>query len=356
VKLDQQRLYLRVQATDMLFVERNQDHFYNYTAITAGLHYVLGGKERDVDHDRVRDWLDKCPDTPIGATVDAKGCPTDTDHDGVLDGLDQCPNTPPGCKVGVNGCSIDTDGDGVCDSVDVCPDTPKGAVVDAKGCPVDSDGDGVYDGLDQCPGTPKGCTVDLKGCPADADSDGVCDGLDLCPNTPAGLRVTPTGCPIEVTEMEIQLLDTGSIRLGNIQFDSGKSTLKPVSFAVLDTVGSILRQYPTLKVEIGGHTDNQGSAAKNQALSEARAKAVTDYLRAKFPGFDAAGYSSKGYGFSRPVAPNSAALGRSKNRRVEFKVLNTEALRIEREKRHYLLKGEGIPPVQAPAPPDTTRH
>ncbi len=234
--------------------------------------------------------------------------------------------------------------------------------MDAKGCPIDSDGDGVYDGLDQCPNTPKGCTIDAKGCPSDADGDGVCDGLDQCANTPAGLRVTPNGCPIEVNERETQLLDTGTIRLGNILFDTGKATLKPESFAVLDTVGLILQQYPTLKIEVGGHTDNVGTAAKNQVLSEARAKAVFDYLRGKVAGFDSLGYTSKGYGFSRPVAPNSTALGKSKNRRVEFKVLNTEALRIEREKRRYLRKDEGVPPVQAPppmqtpAPVDTTKH
>jgi outer membrane protein OmpA-like peptidoglycan-associated protein len=363
VKLTEQRTFLRFQATDQMFKERDQRQFLNELGVTAGLQFVLGGKARDVDHDGVRDWLDKCPDTPIGAKVDANGCPIDSDHDSVFDGLDKCPDTPPGCKVDANGCSSDADGDGVCDGVDTCPDTPKGATVDAKGCPSDTDGDGVLDGLDQCPGTPKGCTVDAKGCPSDADGDGVCDGLDQCANTPAGLRVTATGCPIEVNEKETQLLDTGTIRLGSIQFDTGKSTLKPESFAIIDTVALILQQYPTLKIEIGGHTDNKGTAAKNQVLSEARAKAVLDYLRGKVAGFDSLGYSSKGYGFSRPVAPNTTALGRSKNRRVEFKVLNTEALRIEREKRRYLRKDEGMPPpvqtpppAPAPAPPDSTQH
>ena len=350
------RTYLRLQVRDMMFQERLQSQFLNHIAVTAGLHYVLGGRARDADHDGVLDWLDKCPDTPIGAKVDANGCPMDSDHDGVLDGIDKCPDTPAGCKVDATGCSTDLDGDGVCEGLDQCPDTPKGAVVDAKGCPIDSDGDGVFDGLDKCPATPKGCTVDANGCPADADGDGVCDGLDQCPNTPAGLRVTPSGCPIEVNEKETQLLDTGTIRLGSIHFDTGKATLKPESFAVLDTVALILQQYPTLKIEIGGHTDSRGTAAKNQVLSEARAKAVLDYLRGKIVGFDSLGYTSKGYGLSRPVAPNTTDLGRSKNRRVEFKVLNTEALRIERQKRRYLLKGEGAPPVQVPAPADTTRH
>ena len=59
---------------------------------------------------------------------------------------------------------MDSDGDGVPDNVDRCPDTPKGVTVDAKGCPLDTDGDGVADYLDKCPNTPKGATVDARGC------------------------------------------------------------------------------------------------------------------------------------------------------------------------------------------------
>jgi OOP family OmpA-OmpF porin len=59
----------------------------------------------------------------------------------------------------------DADGDGVADNFDKCPDTPKGAKVDARGCPMDSDGDGVFDGIDKCADTPKGTEVDKEGCP-----------------------------------------------------------------------------------------------------------------------------------------------------------------------------------------------
>jgi len=59
---------------------------------------------------------------------------------------------------------LDSDGDGVTDNMDRCPDTPKGVTVDAKGCPLDSDRDGVADYLDKCPNTPKGATVDARGC------------------------------------------------------------------------------------------------------------------------------------------------------------------------------------------------
>src|SRR5206468_4444067 len=121
----------------------------------------------------------------------------------------------------------DTDRDGVPDRLDHCPGTPRGATVDASGCPHDSDRDGVLDGIDQCPNTPKGCTVDARGCPSDADGDGVCDGIDKCPDTPAGLRVDANGCPIAVMAKETELLDTGMLRLQDINFETGKADLLP---------------------------------------------------------------------------------------------------------------------------------
>ena len=89
---------------------------------------------------------------------------------------------------------LDSDGDGVVDDLDRCPDTPKGVAVDAKGCPLDSDGDGVPDYLDRCPGTPTTVVVDSSGCPIDSDGDGVADYLDKCPDTPQGATVNEVGC------------------------------------------------------------------------------------------------------------------------------------------------------------------
>ncbi|HKQ58669.1 MAG TPA: OmpA family protein [Candidatus Eisenbacteria bacterium] len=350
-----QRAYLRIQVKDHFFREREALEFSNHFGASIGIHYVLGGKAQDSDLDGVRDWLDKCPATPIGAKVDANGCPTDADRDSVPDGIDKCDDTPAGCPVDKTGCSKDADGDGVCDGIDTCPDTPKGATVDAKGCPSDVDGDGVPGGIDQCNDSPKGCTVDAKGCTADTDGDGVCDGADQCANTPEGLRVDAAGCPIEVSEKEVELLDTGMIRLQNINFDTGKATLKPESFPVLEEVARILQQYPTLQIEIGGHTDNKGSATMNEKLSGDRAASVLDYLKQNFPQIASSQYTTKGYGLSQPIAPNTTELGRARNRRVEFKVLNTSALRIEREKRSFLRKGGGTVPSPAPTstPPAT---
>ncbi|HTR96886.1 MAG TPA: thrombospondin type 3 repeat-containing protein [Candidatus Acidoferrales bacterium] len=304
----------------------------------AGLTFALGGKPRDSDGDGVPDRRDRCPNTPAGAVVDATGCPKDSDGDGVYDGLDKCPNTPRGATVDASGCPHDSDGDGVYDGIDKCPNTPKGATVDADGCPKDSDGDGVYDGLDKCPNTPKGAIVDADGCPKDSDGDGVPDGLDKCPDTPPGAKVDADGCPIVVTEKETELLDTGMIRLQNVNFETGKSELLPDSYPVLDEIGPVLLKWPQLQIEIGGHTDSRGSAPKNQQLSEARAAAVKAYLMQKFPAIVATQLSTKGYGSTKPIAPNNNALNMAKNRRVEFVVLNKDVLKKEVERRKMLQK------------------
>jgi outer membrane protein OmpA-like peptidoglycan-associated protein len=293
------------------------------TEVFAGLSLGLGGKPSDKDVDGVPDRDDACPGTPAGARVDLKGCPVDGDKDGVPDGIDKCEPTPPGAKVDASGCPTDTDGDGVFDGIDTCADTPAHVVVDAAGCPLDSDQDGVFDGLDQCASTPKGCTVDASGCPTDTDKDGVCDGLDQCADTPSDVRTDANGCPITV--METELLETGMIRLHEVNFQSGKAKLQPESYPLLDQVGDILSRWPELHIEIGGHTDSQGSVAFNQKLSEDRAKAVAIYLVTKFPNLQGAQLTSAGYGESKPIAPNDTANNREKNRRVEFKVLNTEA-------------------------------
>lgn len=312
---------------------------------TAGLEFSFGGKTGksvplDTDGDGVADKVDKCPGTPMGARVDLSGCPIDADGDGVFDGIDQCANTPSGSTVDERGCPKDSDGDGVPDGIDRCPNTPSGAVVDAAGCPKDSDRDGVPDGIDQCADTPSGTAVDARGCSlvTDADNDGVPDDRDLCPFTPADAKVDKDGCPIVLTEREVELLDKGRITERDIHFETAKWDILPESFPVLDQIGATLIQWPRLRIEIGGHADWRGSDAYNLDLSQKRSSAVLDYLTGKYPQITREQYTAKGYGESVPVATNKTAAGMAKNRRVEFKVLNTEELKKEKERRRLLQK------------------
>lgn len=270
----------------------------------------------DKDGDGVANKFDECPDTPAGVKVDEKGCPIDSDHDGVADYLDKCPNTPTEAKVDSCGCPIDSDGDGVADYLDECPDTPAEAkgMVDEKGCPMDSDGDGVADYLDQCPGTPAAAKgmVDEKGCPIDTDGDGVYDYEDVCPNE-VGVKAN-NGCP-EIKEEVKKVFEKA---LNGIEFETGSAKIKKSSNKILDDVVTIMKENPSYKLSINGHTDNAGKADKNQVLSEDRAAAVKAYLENK--GVEASRLTSAGFGQTQPVADNKTAKGRAKNRRVEFKV------------------------------------
>ena len=292
-------------------------------SLQVGLNFLLAAHHapKDSDHDGVPDTADLCPGTPAGTAVDAHGCPLpkDSDHDGVTDDKDMCPNTPFGVKVDAKGCPlpVDSDHDGVPDSLDKCPGTPAGQKVDAQGCPIpiDSDGDGVPDNLDKCPGTPVGQKVDANGCPLpiDSDHDGVPDNLDKCPGTPLGQKVDANGCPI--------LFEAGksNITLQGVTFLTGRSVLTPNAKIILDGVAGSLKGNPTVKVEVGGYTDNAGSRLRNVNLSRARANTVRGYLISK--GVAPTQLTARGYGPANPVASNTTADGRAQNRRVELKKL-----------------------------------
>ena len=107
--------------------------------------------------------------------------------------------------------------------------------------------------------------------------------------------------------------------LNNILFETGKSILTSSSFRELDRLLSIMKENARMKIEISGHTDKTGSEPLNFKLSQARAKAVVDYLLQK--GIDRSRLEFKGFGSLQPVSDNSTANGRAKNRRVEFKIL-----------------------------------
>jgi OOP family OmpA-OmpF porin len=263
----------------------------------------------------------------------------DADGDGVIDKNDKCPDTPHGAIVDANGCPMDTDKDGVPDGIDTCANTPSGVMVDDHGCPRDDDHDGVFNGTDKCPGTPQGATVDATGCPLDADKDGVADGIDQCPDTDPQWAVDDKGCPIPVSETYQQFLDAKSVSV-QVQFASGKADILPASEDDLNKVAQVLEDWPAAKVEIGGHTDSQGSDKLNKSLSEKRAASVKTWLTSHYPKINGGNLSTKGYGESDPIADNKTDEGRAKNRRVTFTLMNAKDLGKDIETRRYKKRGE----------------
>ncbi|MBQ2510591.1 MAG: PD40 domain-containing protein [Bacteroidales bacterium] len=126
--------------------------------------------------------------------------------------------------------------------------------------------------------------------------------------------------PIRQAENLLTLGDT--VTLPGIFFETAKATLLETSLAALDRLAEALLRHPSLRLEVGGHTDNVGSDEDNQLLSERRAKAVYEYLVAR--GVDATRLTYRGYGESRPVASNDNAEGRAKNRRTTLTPLRQE--------------------------------
>ncbi len=231
-----------------------------------------------------------------------KPAPLDSDGDGVNNDLDQCLGTPRGAPVNRVGCPLDSDGDGVYDYQDQCPGTPSGASVDRVGCPLDTDGDGVYDYMDQCPDTPNGAPVDRVGCPLDSDGDGVPDYLDRCPDTPRGISVDTRGCPTKLTL--------------RINFSPDSNVIGERYAGEISKAAKCVNEYSGNLVYIEGHTDSQGAAEYNQALSERRASSVVKALidNHSIPG---SRLIARGYGEAEPVADNATKAGRLQNRRVE---------------------------------------
>ena len=120
---------------------------------------------------------------------------------------------------------------------------------------------------------------------------------------------------IESSAMFKEITEKGFIAL-YINFETGKSTLKPESLPIVDQMVKMLNEAPTMKISIEGHTDNVGTPAANKVLSENRAKSVVNALIAK--GIEKTRLSSKGWGQEKPMTDNNSDDGKAKNRRVEI--------------------------------------
>ena len=164
--------------------------------------------------------------------------------------------------------------------------------------------------------------------PPDRDGDGIPDDDDACPDQP-GIAENH-GCPrgirqrVVVSATSLEILD-------QVHFATGQARIEKKSWWLLDQVAAVLKSHPDLLlVEVEGHTDDRGPSSFNILLSEARAKAVADYLAGR--GVARERLLPRGFGPTRPVASNGTVEGRAANRRVAFTVVKTRARVFEAEK------------------------
>ncbi|MGB8330822.1 MAG: OmpA family protein [Polyangiales bacterium] len=303
---------------------------------TIGFRYEPAVGDRDKDG--IADDDDACPDDPEDKDgfEDRDGCPDlDNDSDGILDVDDACPlvkedydgdRDEDGCPEGREG---DRDGDGIPDDVDNCPDDPEDfdGFQDEDGCPdLDNDADGIPDVRDLCPNDPEDFDgfQDEDGCPdPDNDSDRILDVDDTCPNDPETYNgyKDEDGCPDKGL---VILEDTQITILEKIYFETDSAIIQPRSFPLLDAVAATLNASPQITlVEIQGHADQRGSDEYNIKLTRARAASVMNALIER--GVIKSRLRSAGYGERCPVDPKNNASAWEKNRRVEFKIIETDA-------------------------------
>jgi outer membrane protein OmpA-like peptidoglycan-associated protein len=308
------------------------DTFANWE-LTAGIAYRAAERRRDTDHDGYTDREDGCPYDPedFDRFEDEDGCPDeDNDEDGISDEGDDCPDDQEDFDrfEDRDGCpDDDNDGDGLLDRSDSCPNEAedRDGIDDNDGCPDDdNDRDGVSDLRDRCPNDPEDRDgyQDSDGCPDDDnDSDGISDGDDRCPNQPESYNGhdDTDGCPDDKPAPPAEVLRfTGVIR--GINFKTGSDEITVDSYGLLDEAADVFGRYPDLRFEVHGHTDSDGSDAKNMELSARRAQSVVAYLIRR--GVNPNRMEWAGYGELKPLVPNTTAEGKAVNRRVEFHLID----------------------------------
>jgi OOP family OmpA-OmpF porin len=256
--------------------------------------------------------------------------PPDKDGDGIKNKYDQCPEDAEDFDdfEDDDGCpELDNDKDGVRDTRDDCPLDPedRDGFQDADGCPdPDNDGDGLKDRKDQCPDVAEDFDrfEDDDGCPEkDNDEDGIVDKRDQCPNDPETINNfdDKDGCPDDIPVAVKRF--TGVIR--GITFETNKAVIRMTSEPTLYDALQVLEDYPDVRLEVQGHTDDVGNDEFNLDLSQARAEAVVQWFVDH--GVRYGRFRAVGYGETLPISDNQTDAGRAENRRVEFKLIETPA-------------------------------
>ncbi len=287
----------------------------------------------DRDGDGIKDDVDKCPDDPedYDDFEDEDGCPDlDNDKDGIPDDLDHCPNDPG--PESNHGCpehkTNDRDGDGIPDDVDKCPNDPEDfdGFEDEDGCPdLDNDKDGIPDKVDLCPNDPEDFDgfEDEDGCPdPDNDHDRIPDKLDKCPNEPETYNgfEDEDGCP----DKGLVIVQRGKLEImDKIYFETDKDEILPRSFPLLDQIAGTIKGHPEIRlIEIQGHADERGDDEHNLDLTDRRAKSVMRALEDR--NVELGRLKAKGYGETKPICTQHNEDCWSKNRRVEFIIMQRQ--------------------------------
>ncbi|WP_437316143.1 OmpA family protein [Sorangium sp. So ce385] len=293
----------------------------------------------DGDRDGIPDPEDACPKVAGERSADPRkhGCPPppDRDNDGIPDVEDACPFVAGVASADPrkHGCPPppDRDNDGIPDGEDACPFVAGVASDDPRknGCPPDQDEDGVPDSEDACPEV-KGLRSkdpEKNGCPRDTDGDTFRDDKDACPREKGFADPDPEkhGCP-----KAVRVTDKNVVILQQVQFDTDKATIKPVSDPLLDEVAQVLKEHPEIVlIEIQGHTDDRGTDEHNRVLSQNRANSVMAALVRR--GIDSTRLTAQGYGRDQPLDNNATEAGRQRNRRVQFIIIKKAAYKPQVE-------------------------
>ncbi len=280
-----------------------------------------------------------------GLRVRPGAMPADSDGDGLDDRDDACPKVAEDRDgfEDANGCpDPDDDGDGVLDRDDRCrlEAEDRDGFQDADGCPdADDDADGVLDSADACPRPAAGASAaetaedrdghaDHDGCPdPDNDGDGVLDADDLCPDARESVNGHDDGdgCPDQLPPPAVQEVEGRLLLARPIRFEVGGAALHVEGRAVVALVAATLRALKDVRgLEIVVHGDDSGTPAQRLAETQARAEAIKAVLVGS-SGLEAHQIVARGAADKEPIASNSDAFGRARNRRVELRLIRESA-------------------------------